>query len=43
VLHELDAVHGSDFEAVWVKGNMVDWDSGQTQPARQVFVPFTRR
>ena len=32
VLHELDSVHGSDFEAVDCSGLMVDPDSGQAAP-----------
>ncbi len=43
VLHELDDVHGADFEAVWVKGHMVDWDSGQTEAPEFVFLPWMRR
>ena len=40
---ELATLHGSDFEAVWVKGNMVDPDSGQTQPPHVSWVPWVRR
>ena len=43
MLHELDDVEGADFEAVWVAGNMVNPDSGQTQPPHNVFVPWARR
>ncbi len=32
VLHELDVIHGSDFEAVEEAGLMVDSDSGQAKP-----------
>ena len=32
VLHELDVIHGSDFEAVDEAGLMVDPDSGQAEP-----------
>jgi hypothetical protein len=39
VLHELDVVQGADFEAVWVKGHMVDWDSGQTRTPHALFLP----
>jgi hypothetical protein len=42
-LHELDEVVGADFEAVWVKGHMVDWDSGATEPPEEVFLPWLRR
>ena len=32
MLHEMDVVHGSDFEAVDVSSLMLDPDSGQVKP-----------
>jgi hypothetical protein len=43
MLRQLRDIHGSDFEAVWVKGHMVDWDSGQVAEPRFAYVPMVRR
>lgn len=43
MLRELRDLRGADFEAVWVQGHMVEWDSGQTESPEALFVPAIRR